>query len=250
MPVPDTAASAAELQALTSKPVLYVANVDEGVEGSRGRLRAGEEERRRRSRDRSPDRVRARGDGPRRGRMRHELRLPAAGLERLIGAAYELLGLITFFTAHEGSEGRAQPAARRDGMGRGRQGALRHPVGVRPRGGGPVGPARRGGQLRRSSRASAASHRRARVRRPGRGRDHDPKLAWRTFPRPGPSRRTSVTSWKWIGIAPPPLPRSRSTSDAGPFACPFAVITSSSYCPGSGRADSYTVTSTHDGSPS
>jgi ribosome-binding ATPase len=44
--------------------------------------------------------------------MRQELGLPAAGLERLIGAAYKLLGLITFFTAHEGSEGRARSLPR------------------------------------------------------------------------------------------------------------------------------------------
>jgi ribosome-binding ATPase len=115
VPVPDTAAGAAErLQALTSKPVLYVANVDEGVvevpeavsaratlSGAGAVAIAARIE----SELAEMDRVEA-------DEMRQELALPAAGLERLIGAAYELLGLITFFTAHEGSEGRARSLAR------------------------------------------------------------------------------------------------------------------------------------------
>ena len=40
--------------------------------------------------------------------MREELGVPGAALERVIRAAFDLLGLITFFTAHEGSEARAR----------------------------------------------------------------------------------------------------------------------------------------------
>jgi ribosome-binding ATPase len=115
VPEPATAeGSAARLQALTSKPVLYVANVDEGttevpaavgehasgtgaaavaisarIEAELAELEPGEAD-----------------------EMRAELGLDASGLERLVRAAYELLDLITFFTAHEGSEARARSLPR------------------------------------------------------------------------------------------------------------------------------------------
>jgi ribosome-binding ATPase len=114
LPAPELAPGAPErLQALTSKPVLYVANVDEGehepprslVEHAGGRdaciavsarieaelaeLAAGEAT-----------------------EMRPELGLEGSGLERLVRAAYDLLGLITFFTAHRGSEARARALRR------------------------------------------------------------------------------------------------------------------------------------------
>jgi GTP-binding protein YchF len=104
----------ARLQALTSKPALYVANVDEGeaevpaaiaepaadagavavavsarIEAELAELPAGEAE-----------------------EMREGLGLSESGLERLIRAAYELLDLVTFFTAHEGSEARARSLPR------------------------------------------------------------------------------------------------------------------------------------------
>jgi ribosome-binding ATPase YchF (GTP1/OBG family) len=44
--------------------------------------------------------------------MRSDLGLAESGLERLVRAAYELLGLVTFFTAHRGSEARARALAR------------------------------------------------------------------------------------------------------------------------------------------
>jgi ribosome-binding ATPase len=44
--------------------------------------------------------------------MRAELGIAAAGLERLVGAAAGLLGLITFFTAHQGSEATARHLSR------------------------------------------------------------------------------------------------------------------------------------------
>jgi ribosome-binding ATPase YchF (GTP1/OBG family) len=40
--------------------------------------------------------------------MRADLGIESSGLERLVRAAYDLLGLITFFTAHRGSEARAR----------------------------------------------------------------------------------------------------------------------------------------------
>ena len=44
--------------------------------------------------------------------MRAELGPSEPGLERLIRSAYELLALVTFFTAHEGSEARARSLPR------------------------------------------------------------------------------------------------------------------------------------------
>ena len=44
--------------------------------------------------------------------MRSELGLAEAGLERVVRAAYELLDLITFFTAHRGTEATARALRR------------------------------------------------------------------------------------------------------------------------------------------
>jgi ribosome-binding ATPase YchF (GTP1/OBG family) len=44
--------------------------------------------------------------------MRAELGFQGSGLERLVRAAYDLLGLVTFFTAHRGSEARARALRR------------------------------------------------------------------------------------------------------------------------------------------
>jgi ribosome-binding ATPase YchF (GTP1/OBG family) len=94
--------------------VLYVANVDEG-EGE------------------VPDVVSARADAARAGavaisarieselaelgdaeatEMRAGLGLEESGLQRLVRAAYGLLELVTFFTAHEGAEARARSLRR------------------------------------------------------------------------------------------------------------------------------------------
>jgi len=114
-PAPDAAPGAVQrLQALTSTPVLYVANVEEGV-------------------SEVPEAVSAHASGAGAGaiaisarieaelaelepdeatQMRSELGLSDPGLERLIRAAYDLLGLVTFITAHEGSEARARSLPR------------------------------------------------------------------------------------------------------------------------------------------
>jgi ribosome-binding ATPase len=115
VPVPEAASAAARnLQALTSKPVLYVANVDEGdasspppvaayaadagagvvavsarIEGELAELDPGEAE-----------------------EMRESYGVEGPGLARLVRAAYELLDLITFFTAGEGKEAVARPLSR------------------------------------------------------------------------------------------------------------------------------------------
>jgi GTP-binding protein YchF len=115
IPVPDAAPDAARnLQALTSKPILYVANVDEGdaeapeavaahaaavaagvvavsarIEGELAELDPAEAE-----------------------EMRQSYGVEGSGLARLVRAAYELLELITFFTAGEGKEAVARPLRR------------------------------------------------------------------------------------------------------------------------------------------
>jgi ribosome-binding ATPase len=115
VPAPVLAPEApAHLQALSSKPVLYVANVDEGegeppvelVEHAR-RAEAG------------CIAVSARIEaelaelpGEEGAEMRSELGLAEPGLQRLVRAAYQLLDLVTFFTAHRGSEARARALRR------------------------------------------------------------------------------------------------------------------------------------------
>jgi ribosome-binding ATPase len=107
---PDAAPDAVRnLQALTSKPVLYVANVDEGEGEPPATLR---------------EHAAARGDsaialsakieaelaeldGEDAAAMRADLGLTESGLDRMVRAAHSLLDLISFFTAGEGVEGRA-----------------------------------------------------------------------------------------------------------------------------------------------
>jgi ribosome-binding ATPase len=108
VPVPDAAAEAPRrLFGLTSKPILYVANVDEGVEqvpeavaehaggagavavpiSARVEVELGDLE-----------------DEREAAEMRAELGISESGLTRLIGAAFELLELNVFFTAGEDKE--------------------------------------------------------------------------------------------------------------------------------------------------
>ncbi|HWO47810.1 MAG TPA: DUF933 domain-containing protein, partial [Solirubrobacterales bacterium] len=115
IPIPDAAPLAAQnLQALTTKPILYVANVDEGdaeapeavvshansvgagvvavsarIEGELAELDAVEAE-----------------------EMRESYGVEGSGLARLVRAAYDLLELITFFTAGEDKEAVARPLHR------------------------------------------------------------------------------------------------------------------------------------------
>ena len=110
VPVPDAAADGPrQLQALTSKPVLYVANVDEGESEPPEALVA---------------HARAAGDtaialsakieaelaeldAEDAAVMRAELGIEESGLERMVRAAHGLLELISFFTAGEAKEARA-----------------------------------------------------------------------------------------------------------------------------------------------
>ena len=113
--VPAGAADAPRrLFALTSKPVLYVANVDEGVD------RVPEAVAERAARvgavavpisARIEAELRELGDDDA-AEMRAELGISESGLARLIGAAFRLLELIVFFTADTGKEAMARSVRR------------------------------------------------------------------------------------------------------------------------------------------
>ncbi|MEZ5076236.1 MAG: redox-regulated ATPase YchF [Solirubrobacterales bacterium] len=115
VPVPDAAPEAARnLQALTTKPILYVANVDEdeaevpaAVAEHAASVGAGAVA------------VSARIEGElaeldpeEAAEMRDSYGVEGSGLARLVRAAYELLELITFFTAGEGKEAVTRPLRR------------------------------------------------------------------------------------------------------------------------------------------
>ncbi|MGH2952480.1 MAG: redox-regulated ATPase YchF [Solirubrobacterales bacterium] len=112
VPVPGAAAGApGRLQALTSKPVLYVANVDEGVDRVPATLAEHAE-----AAGAAALAISARveadladlEDPGEAAELRDGLGIGEAGLDRLVRAAFDLLGLITFFTAHAGAEATAR----------------------------------------------------------------------------------------------------------------------------------------------
>lgn len=112
---PDAPEAPRQLQALTSKPILYVANVDEGS-------------------DEVPDAVASHaggagaeavavsarieaeladiGDPAEAAELREEMGVAESGLDRVIRAAFELLDLISFFTAGDGKEAMARNVRR------------------------------------------------------------------------------------------------------------------------------------------
>jgi GTP-binding protein YchF len=103
--------SVGELQPLTAKPVLYVANAgeEEPLEVPEALRRYAE------ARGARAAAVSARLeselaelDPEEAAAMRADLGLEESGLERVVREAFALLGLITFFTAHEGAEARAR----------------------------------------------------------------------------------------------------------------------------------------------
>jgi ribosome-binding ATPase len=111
VPVPDAAADAPrKLQALTSKPVLYVVNVDEGEDEVPAAVAA-----QAKASGAVAVAVSARieselgelGDEAEAAGMRAELGVGESGLERVIHGAWELLDLVSFFTADTGKEAMA-----------------------------------------------------------------------------------------------------------------------------------------------
>jgi len=116
VPPPDAAPGAAtRLSALTSKPVLYVANVAEGdalepppelVEHAQGR------DARATAVSARLDAELAELDEDEAAAMRAELGVHESGLATVIREAFELLHLISFFTAGQGKEARARAIER------------------------------------------------------------------------------------------------------------------------------------------
>jgi hypothetical protein len=116
-PVRDVAAPSAapdaarRLFALTSKPVLYVANVEEGsdeipVEIAEHAAAAGARAVAISARVESE--LAELADGAEAAELRAELGIAEAGLERLVNATFELLELIVFFTADQDREAMAR----------------------------------------------------------------------------------------------------------------------------------------------
>jgi ribosome-binding ATPase len=115
VPVPEAAPDALrDLSPLTAKPVLYVVNVDEGeteappdfvshTEGVGARVVVISARIESELRELDP------ADAE---EMRRELGIERSGLQRLIRAAFELLDLVTFFTADAGKEAMARTLRR------------------------------------------------------------------------------------------------------------------------------------------
>jgi GTP-binding protein YchF len=115
VPIPELAPDAARnLGAITSKPILYVANVDEDTAEVPEAVAAHAN-----SVDAGSVAVSARIEGElaeldpeEAAEMRESLGVEGSGLARLVRAAYDLLELITFFTAGEDKEAVARPIHR------------------------------------------------------------------------------------------------------------------------------------------
>jgi len=115
VPAPEAAPEGPrQLAALTSKPVLYVANVDEGEDAVPAELTAHAQET-----GAVLVAVSARIesdlaelDSSEAAELRESYGVEGSGLERLVRAAYDLLDLITFFTADTDREAMARPLPR------------------------------------------------------------------------------------------------------------------------------------------
>jgi ribosome-binding ATPase len=115
VPVPEAAPdSLRKLAPLTAKPALYVVNVDEGETEAPPELAAHAEQM-----DAKVVVISARVEAELREldpdeaeEMRHELGVERSALERLIRAAFDLLDLISFFTADSGKEAMARTLRR------------------------------------------------------------------------------------------------------------------------------------------
>jgi GTP-binding protein YchF len=115
VPVPEAAPDALrQLSPLTAKPVLYVVNVDEGETEAPPELLAHAE-----GMDAKVVVISARIEADLREldpeeaeEMRNELGIERSGLQRLIRAAFDLLHLISFFTADTDKDAMARPLPR------------------------------------------------------------------------------------------------------------------------------------------
>jgi GTP-binding protein YchF len=115
VPAPEGAPDAPQLlQALTSKPMLYVANVDEGTDEVPAPVasHAAAAEAVAVAVSARIEAELAELEPAEAAEIRASYGVTESGLERLVRAAYDQLGLITFFTADPGTEARARPLPR------------------------------------------------------------------------------------------------------------------------------------------
>ena len=112
VPLPDGAPDALRLlHPLTAKPVLFVANVDEGedeVPPAIAQAAAGRDAAAVAVSSRLEAELAELGDEAAEDEMRTELGISESGLERVIHAAWQLLRLISFFTGDAGKEAMAR----------------------------------------------------------------------------------------------------------------------------------------------
>ena len=161
VPVPVQAPNAArDLGSLTSKPVLFVANVDEGSEEVPAAVaeHAAAQGARAVAVSSRIESELAELEDEDAAAMREELGVSESGLQRVVREAFALLELIAFFTAGEAKPGPVlAPAPRPDRVARGGRDPLGHPEGLRARGGDRLARARRRGRLRRRARSRNAA---------------------------------------------------------------------------------------------
>ena len=114
-PPPEAPGALEALQPLTAKPVLYVANVGEGEPATvppELEARAAAAGAHALAVSARLESELAELDPDEAAAMRDELGAPESGLARVVRAAFSLLDLISFFTAHESREARAHAVAR------------------------------------------------------------------------------------------------------------------------------------------
>ncbi|MFN2616574.1 MAG: redox-regulated ATPase YchF [Thermoleophilaceae bacterium] len=114
-PPPDAPEAPTRLQALTAKPVLYVANVGEGAPAAPPPElveHAGRSGARAVAVSARLEAELAELDPGEAGAMRAELGLAELGLSVVVREAFTLLELVSFFTAHKGAEARARAIRR------------------------------------------------------------------------------------------------------------------------------------------
>ncbi len=168
LPPPEDAGDGPRsLGLITAKPVLFVANVDEGDDAVPQAIAAYAA-----SQGAGAVAVSARIEAElaeleaeEASGMRSEMGIGEAGLQRVVRGAFELLDLIAFFTVGEAKPGAVlAPAPRPDGVARRGSDPLRHPARIRPRRGRRLGRADRGRRLRRRPRPRRAAPGGARLR--------------------------------------------------------------------------------------
>ena len=243
VPPPEDAPEALRaLGPLTAKPVLFVANVDEGsdeVPAEVARYAAAQGAAAVAISARLESELGELDEGES-SAMRAELGVGEASLVRVVRGAFALLDLIVFFTVGEARAGAVlAPRPRPDRVACRRRDPLRHPARLRARRGDRLGRAARRRRLRRRPRSRHAAPGGARLRDARRRRDHGPLHARLSAgarrPRAGRGRtvgsrvpsRPSTTPPTWTRSAPTPPAIRRGCTSRGTRAAPVPIAASS-----------------------